>query len=128
MNYSRESALQDNGMASYGVNYAGTTEALAQLKSLHPPFWKTARHHEYESLAQQLRGMEMQVRQQNVTMSSDTLKASYSRMPNLKPIDVDRMIKNWEDSQQRQVTMREQLLPKYKEKLDRFKTLGRSLS
>jgi len=127
-----DAALQDNAAGNYSGIYAAafgwSTDLMSQLKSLHPPFWKTGRHQEYITLADELRSMETQVRQPAVNYSTDTLRATYSTMPHYKSADIDRMMKMMQDNQQRAAMMRAQLIPRYKEKLDRLKTLGRSLS
>jgi hypothetical protein len=125
-----DSALQSNASMGYGLNYAAANEALLQLKTMHPPYWKVAKHQEYRLLAEQLHNLESQVRQQqqSVFQSSDTWRASYAHMPNVKPVDIDRMVQSMVDNQKRMEMLRQQQIPIYKTKLEQFKTLGRSLS
>ena len=121
-----QSALETDA-STYNVFTNPYPDAVNQLQILKPPFWKKTRHFEYTALAAELRGMEPQIRQQ-ASVSTDTWKASYSHMPNTKPADVDRLVKSMEDNMIRQQKARERLVPKFKDKLDRFKFLGDSLS
>jgi hypothetical protein len=123
-----DAALQENSPSPYMRNFGRDGDMISQLNDLHPPFWKAARHHEYIVLAEDLRLMESQVRQSAVSYSTDTWKTSYSHMPNVKQADIDRMMKTMQETQQRQMAMRDQMIPKYKEKLEQLKALGRSLS
>jgi len=112
-----ESLTPDNAVPNW-MNYQKKQEMTKRLARLRPPLWKVSAHHEYLDLLDELDTLAQQVRPQTTT--PDAARAGLALM---KGIDADAMVKSMEALRQTQMVMRTQMLPKFKEKIQRLKEL-----
>jgi len=112
-----ESLTPDNAVPNW-MNYQKKQEMTKRLARLRPPLWKVSTHHEYLDLLDELDTMAQQVRPQ--TSTPDAARAGLAMM---KGIDVDAMTKSIDAFRQTQMALRTQMLPKFKEKIQKLKEL-----
>ncbi len=112
-----ESLTPDNAVPNW-MNYQKKQEMTKRLARLRPPLWKVSVHHEYLDLLDELDTLVQQVRP--VAASSDATRAGLAMF---QGINADAVAKSLDALRQNQATMRANVLPKYKEKIQRLKEL-----